>query len=375
MIYLDNASTTHIKPKSVIRNVNLALTKYSVNAGRGGYKLSIDAGNIVLDTRIKLAQMFNVPTPTNVIFTASCTAAINAAIKGTIKPKGHIIATCFEHNSVLRTLDYVKCNYDIDYTIVQPNSDGEITSDEIEKAITDKTYMVITIHSSNVTGITQDIAAIGTMCKKHGLIYMVDCAQSAGHIKIDMQNENINLVTLAGHKGLYAPQGVGVLLINNVTVLPTTTGGTGTFSSSTVQPTDLPEGLESGTLALPNIMGLKAGIEYIGNNFDKISQIINKLTAKTIQKLQAIPNVVVYSKYNDVGVVSFNIVGISSSEVATALFERYGICVRSGLQCAPLIHKYHKTLQQGMVRVSYSAFNTLGEVDRLIEAVRQIAKS
>ena len=234
--------------------------------------------------------------------------------------------------------------------------------------------MVITIHASNVTGHTQDIYKIGNFVAKHNLIYMVDAAQSAGHIGIDVQAAHINLLTIAGHKGLYAPQGIGVLLINNVKVLPLLTGGTGTHSASTTQPTDTPEGLESGTLALPAIMGLSAGLNYVNHNFGTINNKIAYLTRYLIDELNKVPNVKVYSKYNDVGVVSFNIDNIPSSEIADQLFETHRICVRSGLQCAPQIHKYHGTLQQGMVRISISSFNTKQEIIMAITAIKELAK-
>lgn len=374
MIYLDNASTTHAKPKSVTTNVIKALTKYSVNAGRGGYPLSIQAGNIVLDTRQNLSDFFGLGNPNNVIFTSSCTMAINLAIRGTMQKGGHIVATVFEHNSVLRTLDDIKTKFSIDYSLVEPNKHGDIDVNEIENAIKPNTYMVITIHASNVTGHTQDIYKIGNFVAKHNLIYMVDAAQSAGHIGIDVQAAHINLLTIAGHKGLYAPQGIGVLLINNVKVLPLLTGGTGTHSANTTQPTDTPEGLESGTLALPAIMGLNAGLNYVKHNFVTLNKKIAYLTRYLIDELNKIPNVKVYSKYNDVGVVSFNIDNIPSSEIADQLYETHKICVRSGLQCAPQIHKYHDTLQQGMVRISISSFNTKQEIITAIIAIKELSK-
>ena len=374
MIYLDNASTTHKKPKSVTTNVIRALNKYSVNAGRGGYPLSIEAGNIVLNTRQDLSDFFDLGNPNNVIFTSSCTMAINLAIRGTMQKGGHIVATIFEHNSVLRTLDDIKTKFGIDYTLVEPNKHGNIDVNEIENAIKPNTYMLITIHASNVTGHTQDIYKIGNFVAKHNLIYMVDAAQSAGHIEIDMQLAHINLLTIAGHKGLYAPQGIGVLLINGTKVLPLLTGGTGTHSANITQPTDTPEGLESGTLALPSIMGLSAGLNYVKHNFVTLNKKIKYFTKYLIDELCKIQNVIVYSKYNDVGVVSFNIGNIPSSEIADQLYKMHAICVRSGLQCAPLIHKYHGTLQQGMVRISISSFNTKQEIITAVSAIKELAK-
>lgn len=367
MIYLDNASTTHFKPKSVIKQTKRGTTALSVNSSRGGYTLAIDGGLEVLHTREVIANHFNC-NPDNVIFTSSCTSAINLALRGTIKPNAHIVSTTMEHNSVLRTLQDLKDKFGIDYTLVEPTN-GIINPKDIEKAITSKTYLVVTIHTSNVTGATNDINSIGKICKKYKLLYMVDGAQSSGHIKIDLKKNNINLFSIAGHKGFYAPQGIGVLLINNTDVKPLITGGTGTNSESIKQPTTPPEGLESGTLSMPCILGLKAGVEYVENNFDKIKSKIKKLTTYLYKYLKNNDKIKLYSFNPESGVISFNIIGYSSSDVGDYLSNNYDICVRTGLHCAPLIHQSNGTLNTGMVRVSISAFNKLREIKTLIKAI------
>lgn len=373
MIYLDNASTTHKKPRCVIKAIKMGVTKYSVNASRGGYKLAVDGGMEVLKTRELLANTFNT-NPENVIFTASCTAAINLAIRGTIKPNGHIIATAMEHNSVLRTLQDIKTKHNIDYTLITPTN-GTINPGDIENAITAKTYMVITIHTSNVTGATNNISTIGKICKKHNLIYMVDGAQSSGHIKIDLKKQHINLFTIAGHKGFYAPQGIGVLLTNAVKVKPIITGGTGTFSESIIQPTESPEGLESGTLSMPCILGLKAGVEYVNKHFDKINNKIKKLTTQLFNYLKNNSKIKLYSFNPESGVMSFNVIGYTSSEIGDYLSDNYNICVRTGLHCAPLIHQVNNTIKSGMVRVSISSFNTKNDIKKLINALDKFTAS
>ena len=367
MIYLDNASTTHKKPGSVIKSVKKGTSKLSVNASRGGYSLSIKGGMEILNTRELLAKHFNCNTE-NVIFTGSCTGAINLALRGTIKPNGHIVSTTMEHNSVLRTLQDLKEKHNIDYTLVSPTN-GIINPQDIEKAITSKTYLVATIHTSNVTGATNDITSIGKICKKHKLIYMVDGAQSAGHIRVDMKKQNVNLFSVAGHKGFYGPQGIGVLLINNVNVSPQITGGTGTFSESITQPTTPPEGLESGTLSMPCILGLKAGVTYVEKNFDKINNKIKKLTTLLFNYLKNNEKIKLFSFNPSSGVMSFNIIGYSSSEIGDYLNNKYNICVRTGLHCAPLIHQTNGTMSTGMIRVSISSFNKLREIKKLIKAI------
>lgn len=372
MIYLDNASTTHKKPRAVLRNVRRGLTSLSVNAGRGGYALSIKASQEVYSTREILHEFLQNDCPENVIFTGSCTQAINLGLRGTVRKGGHIITTTFEHNSVLRTLNYLKEKYGIMYTVIEPKN-MVITKEEILSNIKPNTYLIAINHRSNVVGVTQDIDMIGSICRERKLLFFVDGAQSVGHAKICMRKSNINMLAVAGHKGTFAPQGIGVLMLNNVKINPIIFGGTGTFSESISQPNDAPEGLESGTLSVANIMGLKAGVQFVMRHFDKISTKISKLSHILYEKLKKIPNVQLYSKSENGGVIAFNIKNMSSSEVADILNEKYKICVRSGLHCAPLVHKYFGTTSEGMVRVSLSYYNSYADITKLIKAVEQIS--
>lgn len=372
MIYLDNASTTHKKPRAVLKNVRRGLTSLSVNAGRGGYDLSIKAGQEVYKTRAIISEFLHNDTPENVVFTGSCTQAINLGLRGSVKPHGHIITTTFEHNSVLRTLEYMHKKYDVSYSIIEPKN-MVITKEEILAKIRPNTYMITVNHRSNVLGVTQDIEMIGKICKEKKFIFFVDGAQSIGHTKIDMQKCNINMLALAGHKGTFAPQGIGALILNDIKINPIIFGGTGTYSESIIQPTDAPEGLESGTLSLTNILGLQAGVNFATKNSQKIKNKIEKLSAILYEKLTQNPQVIVYSPKENGGVISFNIKGKTSSEVSDILSEKYHICTRSGLHCAPLVHKYKNTLGVGMVRVSLSYFNSYRDITKLIKAVEKIS--
>lgn len=372
MIYLDNASTTYKKPRSVTKAVKKGLTKLSVNAGRGGYPLTIKGGQEVYNTRLLIHNFLNNDSPENVVFTGSCTQAINLALRGTVRPHGHIITTTFEHNSVLRTLNYLKEKYDVTYTIIQPKG-LTITREEIVSNIKPNTYLIAINHRSNVLGVTQDISMIGQICHERKLLYFVDGAQSVGHAKIDMQKCNINMLSIAGHKGTFAPQGIGVLVVNNVKIRPIIFGGTGTYSESITQPTDSPEGLESGTLSLPNILGLQAGIKYVMRHFNKISQKISKLSHILYQNMKKISNVIVYSPEKNGGVIAFNIKNKTSSEVSDLLANKFNICTRSGLHCAPLVHMYMGTLDSGMVRVSLSYFNSYADITKFLKAVEKIS--
>ena len=372
MIYLDNSSTTYKKPKCVIKAIKLALTKYSANPGRSSHKLSIITNDKIMDCRIKLANYFNLPNIENVIFTSGCTESINLALIGTAKKNCHIVTTYLEHNSVLRTLTQLSKTHNINYTLVKPNDIGIIDPKNIENAITSKTYMIIVNHTSNVLGCTQNITEIGKIAKKHNLLFMVDTAQSGGHENIDIKSQNINLLCGTAHKGFYGPQGVGFLLINNAQVSPIKFGGTGTNSYSIIQPTNYPEALESGTGPNPNIMGLLAGINFVEQNSTKINNKIKSLSKHLIDYLKNEPKITLYSHNLNSGVISFKVNNIDSSEVSNILNDKYKICVRGGLHCAPKVHEFLGTTKPGLVRVSISYFNKTKEINKFIKCLNKL---
>ena len=371
MIYLDNSSTTHQKPYSVIKATLKGVTKLSTNPSRGGYPLTTKGGIEIYKCREKLANLINT-NPNNIIFTSGCTMALNMAIKGTSRKNGHIIATIYEHNSTLRVLNYLEENYNITYTLVEPDKNGLIDIKKVKNEIKPNTYMLITNHTSNVTGITQNIEKLGHLAKKHNLIYLVDGAQSVGHEDIDMIKMNINLLTIAGHKGLYAPQGIGVLAINNCKVRPLLQGGTGTHSDKIKQPSDYPDGLESGTPNIVGILGLSAGVDFVTKHQKQINRKLHYLTKYLIDNLRTIYGIKIYSNNTNSGVVSFNLRNLTSVDVSNYLGERYNICTRSGLHCAPLVHKYYGTIKSGMVRISLSYFNKKKDIDKLILALKEL---
>ena len=372
MIYLDNSSTTHKKPLSVKLALLKSITKYSINPNRVGYKRAMEVSEHVFKCRELFASTLNT-TPENIIFTSGCTMALNMAIFGTAKKNGHIITTIFEHNSVLRTLEQLKAKENVSYTTLEPNKNGTITISEISKNIKPNTYMVIINHTSNVTGTTQNIESIGKFCKKHNLLFLVDGAQSVGHEDIDMQKFNINMLSIAGHKGLYGPEGIGVLALNNVQVTPLLYGGTGTYSEKLKQPLDTPDGLESGTHNIPGILGLYAGLKFVTKKKEKINNKIKLLTEILLKEMNKIKNVNVYGNTAKSGVVSFTVDNLDSSEVTNILDEEFNIATRSGLHCAPLVHKYYETTKNGMTRVSLSYFNSKRDILKFLEALKKIA--
>lgn len=374
MVYLDNASTTHRKPWSVVMSSIIAMTIDSVNPGRSGYRLSLRSENKILDTRENIRKYFNTDKVSDVIFTSGATMSINMALLGTKRVGGHIVATIYEHNSVLRTLEYLKREYNIDYTLVKPRADGIVYDTDIDRVVKDNTYLIVVNHTSNVVGYTMDIESIGKVAKRHKTLFMVDGAQSVGHKTIDMKRCNINMLVVAGHKGLYATQGIGLLVLRRVEVKPLIYGGTGTHSDSVVQPYDRPEGLESGTHNLVGIYSINAGLRFVMKNETKINDKIARLSQILLEGLKDIGGVKVYSSSPTSGVIGFNIRDLDSTLVSDTLADKYDIATRSGLHCAPMVHEHYGTIRQGMVRVSISFYNKKSDIIRLLRAVKSIAK-
>ena len=372
MIYLDNAATSFFKPRCVVGAVNSALTHLSANPGRGGHTLAIKCASLVHQTRRKVADFLKLECG-NVVFTLNCTHALNFAINGFIKSGGHIITTMYEHNSVLRPLSELARSGHIALTVLPPDSNDAVSSVAIERAIRRSTYMVVTNHISNVTGAVAPIEAIARVCKNAGVLYVVDAAQSAGLVDIDMRC-GIDMVALAPHKSLHGIQGVGALAIKSgLSPKPQFMGGTGTDSTSLFQPRELPESLESGTLPTPAIAALNVAVDYTKKHINEYRALLASLSELAIRELKAINNVTIYTAPSSVGgIVSFNIQGLHSSEVAEILSTKYNIYLRGGLHCAPLVHQHLGTTGQGIVRASFGADNTIGDVETLVSAVIEI---
>ena len=377
MIYLDNSATTYPKPQSVINAVSEAFSKFGANPGRSGHSFSIKTAIRVAEVREKLANFFNAESAENVIFTSGCTDALNLAILGSAKKGGHIICTSNDHNSVLRPIFQLEKEGVVEVSVVSPKADDKIRISDIMPLVKENTYLICASHISNVDGMETDIFEVGKFCYKQGILFLVDSAQSAGHKQIDMLKSHIDFLAVAGHKGLYGPMGVGALLVSSKANLkPIKFGGTGTFSQSIIQPTDIPEGFESGTLPVPNILGLGAGLDFIKNNQQKIIQKLDDFTTYLNYKLSEIPGIKVYTHPDNAnGVIAFNVGEIPSTEVSDFLDEKFGIMVRSGLHCAPLKHKSLGTLERGAVRASISYFTTFSEIQKFLKAVSILAKN
>ena len=377
MIYFDNSASTLIKPKSVVLSTLNAIKNFSANPGRSGHKQSMLAGERIFEVRQKVCNFINADRVENVIFTQNCTDALNMAVLGTALKGGHVICSANDHNSLIRPIFELKKQGIVDVTVVTPKNSC-ITAQDIEPHIRQNTYLVTINHVSNVNGDMADISSIGELCAKRCILFLVDCAQSAGHLKIDMQKSHIDMLSLAPHKGLYALQGIGVFAFSiKANPKPIRFGGTGTESISVYQPSEYPESLESGTLATPNIISLGAGIDFVTENQEKINKKITDLATFLLFELQKIDQIVTYTSVDNVGfgVIGFNIKNRDSNEIVEILSSKYDICVRGGLHCAGLKHKALGTVDQGIVRISLSYFNTFSECEFFIKTIKKICNN
>lgn len=372
VIYFDNAATSHYKPMCVKWAFFNSLIN-SANPGRSGHKLSLKNAMEVYKTREVVANHFGGIEPENVVFTKNCTEALNIVIQGICNKKnGNVIASCFEHNSVLRPLHELERQNKITLTIIYPKNKRYITEQDVLEHLKNDTFLVAVGSISNVTGYKNSYEKIAELCRKKSILYLLDNAQGVGHIKIDMKKLNIDYLTFSGHKGFLTPQGIGALCINcKEKPSPLLFGGTGTESDNLLQPLTPPEAYESGTIATNLICSLSAGIKYVEKNINQNNQKIYNLTKYLIENLQKIKGVTLYSEPNVSGVVGFNVDGFDSVEITDYLDEKYNIATRGGLHCAPLTHRYLGTLKSGIVRVSLCFKNTKKQIDKLLCAIKE----
>lgn len=378
MIYLDNAATTFPKPQSVRQAVSRAMQEYGANPGRSGYDMAVRTTQAVYDCRVSAAALFGAGGPECVVFQPNCTQAVNLVLKGCLKSGDHVVVSDMEHNAVMRPLEELKKRgVTVTAAVVTP-LDNDATVDAFRQAMQPNTKLVVCTQASNVFGVRVPVERIAALCHQYGAKICVDCAQSAGLVPIRVQEDGIDYLCCAGHKGLYGPMGTGLLIFRNPEdVLDTLVeGGTGTQSRSLVQPDEPPERYESGTLNVPGILGLKAGIEFVRRRGEETiwreeMQRVRELYAK----LEKIPGVTLYTPPPEFGtsfpVLSFNVEGMDNEEVGARL-AKAGIAVRCGLHCAPTAHdKLSGGL--GTVRVSPSVFTRREEIETFANRVRMIA--
>jgi cysteine desulfurase family protein len=375
-IYLDNAATSFPKPAQVTESVERTLRLNAANPGRGGHQLSLEAGRLVMECRETVARFFGIGDETRIAFTANATEAINLGLFGVLQPGDRVVTTSMEHNAVVRPLRALS-NQGVKVVRVMADSLGFVDPAAIRQACIPGTRLLMVNHCSNVTGTLQAIEEIGPWCRKQGIIFMVDAAQSAGIFPIDVEAMAIDLLAVPGHKSLLGPPGTGFLYVRKgLDLRPLLYGGTGNFSQSEAQPVEMPERLESGTLNTIGLAGLKAGVEFLeAIGLEHIHSHDQELLGQLIDGLTRLEGVTLYGPLDSErhgGALSFNIKNIDPAMLGFRLDHEYGICCRVGLHCAPAAHDTIGTLPEGTVRLSPGYFNTTDDIEQTLSALRAI---
>lgn len=377
MIYLDNSATSLIKPKDVYSAMLDCMKNYAANPGRSGHRLSAKAAEKIFECRENLCGMFGADDPNRFIFTQNATESLNLAIRGFFKNGGHVVLTQMEHNSVIRPVFTLEKD-GITHTVAEADAFGRVSPESIKNAIKPDTKMIAATHVSNVCGTVNDIEEIGKIAKEHNIAFLVDAAQSAGILPIDIKKQNITFLSLTGHKALLGPQGTGALYVGDDSLVPLKTGGTGSYSKLPYQPDDLPDKYESGTLNTVGICGLNEGLKFIKKvGTENIFEHEMHLTSHLLENLSVMRGISVQgymSAAHRSGVVSITSDKKTPSEISHILNTEYDIAVRSGYHCAPFAHKALGTFDTGSVRISLGAFNTKNDIDAFCSALYNITR-
>ncbi|MDU3276046.1 MAG: aminotransferase class V-fold PLP-dependent enzyme [Veillonella sp.] len=380
-IYLDNASTSFPKAPTVATAMSDYITNRGININRGSYALAYDVEDIIYTTRQRLNTLFNGHDPSHVIFTQNVTMSLNMVIKGLLKAGDHVLVSSMEHNAVMRPLTQL-LDKGITFDTIPCDSTGSIQMDSIEPLIRPNTVALIINHASNVCGTIQPLESIGPICKAHNLQFIVDAAQTAGVIPIDVKVCHIDALCFTGHKGLLGPQGIGGIILTKEmaqNLTPLIAGGTGSFSHLETLPTHMPDAFESGTLNLPGIIGLNEGLAYIeSQGMENIHNHELALTQAFLEGLQSIDVVNIVGKQDiqdRTAVVSITIDSMDPASIAYELESTYHIMTRVGLHCAPRAHQTLGTYPEGTVRFSFGYANTHEDVVSALSALHRILKN
>lgn len=373
VIYFDNAATSFPKPPSVFRETMHAIKKQGGNAGRGAHRLSLAASERIYTCREQISTLLGVGAPDRVIFTGGTTLSLNMAIKGLVPRGAHVLLSELEHNATRRPVHALSQERGVTYdTFPVLTGDKEALLAGIEARILPHTAAIICTHASNICSVTLPLAEIGALCKEKGLLFIVDAAQSAGHLPINMEKMGIHALAAPAHKGLLGIQGCGILALAEG-VLPETIieGGSGVQSLSPTMPREPPERYEAGTLPLPAICALSGGISFLKDyGVENLEKHLKKLFFAVRERLEGIGGIEIYQKEHAGAVLLFNKSGASPVGLAATL-DKAGIAVRAGLHCAPLAHRALGTPTEGAVRISFGPFNTVRELDRLWRVLRE----
>ena len=377
-IYFDNGSTSYPKAPGVGKAMADLMEEGAFNINRGNYEGAYEVAGKVLETRELLAELFHAKSSKQVVFTPGITYSLNFLIKGLLKPGDHVLVTGLEHNAVMRPLKQM-VTLGVSYDILPTDCEGMISAAEAETMIRKETKLMVVLHASNVCGTLVPIEELGEVCKKYGVYFAVDTAQSAGTVPVDMQKAHIDFLAFTGHKGLLGPQGIGGFLISeelDQEMTPLIAGGTGSISDSLEMPAMLPDKYESGTLNLPGIIGLHAALSHLKDvGIEKIHAKKMELTEYLLKGLKDISGIRVVGRQDlkdRVAVVSLDFENYDNAMVAFDLESDYGIMTRVGLHCAPIAHKSLGTYPQGTVRIAFSADNTIAEIDVLLKALKEL---
>ncbi|RKY89642.1 cysteine desulfurase [candidate division KSB1 bacterium] len=378
LVYLDNAATSFPKPEEVINKITEYLSRYAANPGRSGHKLSLEAGKLVFETRELLSELFNISDSSRIIFTSNATESINYVINSFLKENDHIITTSVEHNSVMRPLRFIERKKHIKIDVVKANRDGLINPYHFKEFIKENTKLIIINHASNVTGVITPVEKIKKIVGN--IPVLLDAAQTAGCIPIDVKKSGIDLLAFTGHKSLLGPSGIGGLYIgNNIDFEPVKMGGTGSNSELEKQPEFLPDKFESGTLNVTGIAGLCGSLKFLmKTKVENIREKDKELSGYFINKLLELETVKIYGDLNienRVPLISINMKNRTSSELCFKLDKEFNIMTRGGLHCAPAAHKTILTFPEGTLRFSSGFFNSEKDVDKTIEALYKISKN
>lgn len=380
MLYFDNAATTYPKPYEVQKAVSSSFLYYGANPGRSGHSLAMNTAREVFKCRERAARLFGCALPENVIFTKNCTEAINLVIMS-IVPKGHCVISDLEHNSVLRPLYYLKEKGEADFSVAKVSEgDTDSTVMSFKNAIRKNTKLVAVTGASNVFGIKPPVKELAALAHEQGTLFMLDAAQTAGSEKYDMERDNIDFICAPGHKGLMGPMGTGLLIAKDPKLLhPLLFGGTGTYSLEAKQPDTVPEGLESGTINVPGICGLSAGIAGVmREGEEKISAREIRIAQFIYSELAKMKNVRLFTKFPDgrthAPVISF-VIGDLTGEDTARLLSQNGIATRGGFHCAALAHRKFSTDKTGTCRISVGPLNTMNEAAKLVKIIYSVSES
>jgi cysteine desulfurase family protein len=377
MIYLDNAATSFPKPEAVYQALDAFARTELANPGRAGHKMALAAEHALDNCRHLLNQLFRGEGPERFIFTLNCTDALNMAFKGVLKPGDHVITSDLEHNSVSRPLRAMELAGKITLTRLKADAGGTLDPADVQTAIAAKTRLVALTHASNVLGTIQPIAEIGEITRKKEILFLVDAAQTAGVVPINIQAMNIDLLAFPGHKSLLGPTGTGALYVGPAAIVGAwREGGTGGDSSSETQPRDYPYFLEGGTPNVLGVAGLAAGIQFVTTQgLDKIHHAEMALIERLYQRLDAIGGYQTFGLRDlnrRVATLSFKSESLPAAELGGILDQAFDIAVRPGLHCAPYIHRSIGTFPDGTIRVSPGPFNTTEDIDKLADALAEI---